>query len=237
MPETEIVLSIDSSDELASISLQLVSGDGDSKYFGDSWIVGTTIAQELLDKMDKLLTRANIERHELTKLVVISGPGRYASLRVGLATVQGLSLGLDIPAASVPRFYADAWNVSLELTSSVLITVLHDAKSTGVVAQKFNCTGPTLFEEYAQPEVYRLEELAEKLPAGGLIAGDLTDRICAQLPAGLQSKIIPENSDPRRTRALAALEYSLAHASIFKGAEQIDALYVRPPNITSRTER
>ena len=237
MPETEIVLSIDSSDELASISLQLVSGDRDSKYFGDSWIVGTTIAQELLDRMDKLLTRANIGKHELTKLVVISGPGRYASLRVGLATVQGLSLGLDIPAASVPRFYADAWNVSLELTSPVLITVLHDAKSTGVVAQKFNCTGPTLFEEYTQPEVYRLEELAEKLPAGGLIAGDLTDRIRTQIPADLQSKMLPKNSDPRRSRSLAALEYSLGHASLFKGAEQIDALYVRPPNITSRTER
>ena len=82
-----------------------------------------------------------------------------------------------------------------------------------------------------------MEELGEKLPAGGLIAGDLTDRICAQIPASLQSKIIPENSNPRRSRALAALEYSLAHASIFKGAEQIDALYVRPPNITSRTER
>ncbi len=237
MPETQIVLSIDSSDELASISLQLTGGDRDSKNFDDSWIVGSTIAQELLDRIDTLLTRASIEKHELTKLVVISGPGRYASLRVGLATAQGLSLGLDIPAALVPRFYADAWNISLEVTSPVLITVLHDAKSTGVVAQKFTCTGPASFEEYGEPEVYRVEELAEQLATAELIAGDLTERIRAQIPADLQSKIILETSDKKRSRASAALEYALGNTSTFKGAEQIDALYIRPPNITNRSER
>jgi len=58
-------------------------------------------AVTVLADADELLGENGIERAELTGLVVGTGPGSFTGLRLGLVSVRGLALALDLPVAGV----------------------------------------------------------------------------------------------------------------------------------------
>lgn len=55
----------------------------------------------LLERVDDLLDAANVERTALRGVVVGVGPGRYTSLRIGLATARAIATALAIPIEGV----------------------------------------------------------------------------------------------------------------------------------------
>jgi tRNA threonylcarbamoyladenosine biosynthesis protein TsaB len=58
---------------------------------------------DLLQAITKLLERAGIGKHQLTAIGVVSGPGSFTGVRVGLAAAKGLCEGFNIPLAAVSR--------------------------------------------------------------------------------------------------------------------------------------
>lgn len=50
----------------------------------------------MMPAIDELLTRAGRDRSELTAIAFNTGPGSYTGLRVGVATVMGLTMNRDI---------------------------------------------------------------------------------------------------------------------------------------------
>ena len=69
----------------------------------DGEVLGERVSRAVtvLADADELLRENGIERAELTGLVVGTGPGSFTGLRLGLATVRGLALALDLPVAGV----------------------------------------------------------------------------------------------------------------------------------------
>ena len=74
----------------------------------DGEVLGERVSRAVtvLADADELLHESGIERAELTGLVVGTGPGSFTGLRLGLATVRGLALALDLPVAGVSTLYA-----------------------------------------------------------------------------------------------------------------------------------
>lgn len=66
------------------------------------------ISEDLLPAVDGLLGRAGVGPESLDVLAIAIGPGSFTGLRVGLATIKGLSLVLDIPIAPVSSLCAIA---------------------------------------------------------------------------------------------------------------------------------
>jgi len=60
-----------------------------------------TYSQYLLPTIDFLLAQCQIERKQIEGLAVTVGPGFFTGLRVGLATIQGLALGLGLKIATL----------------------------------------------------------------------------------------------------------------------------------------
>ena len=60
----------------------------------------------LLSDLDALLHEAGVEREQLSRIAVGTGPGSYTGLRMGLITARVLSLTLDIPVAGVSTLAA-----------------------------------------------------------------------------------------------------------------------------------
>jgi tRNA threonylcarbamoyladenosine biosynthesis protein TsaB len=58
-------------------------------------------AVRVLEDADDLLRESGLERAELTRIVVGTGPGSFTGLRLGLATARGLTLALELPVAGV----------------------------------------------------------------------------------------------------------------------------------------
>jgi tRNA threonylcarbamoyladenosine biosynthesis protein TsaB len=65
-------------------------------------------AKSVLAAADGLLRAAGIGAREIDALVVGTGPGSFTSIRIGLATAQGLALALGVPAAGVSTLEAYA---------------------------------------------------------------------------------------------------------------------------------
>ncbi len=74
----------------------------------------------LLKAIDKVLKKANVKLRDLDYLAASTGPGSFTGIRVGLSTMQGLSLALDIPVVGIPAALEPrASNVALLACKSI----------------------------------------------------------------------------------------------------------------------
>jgi tRNA threonylcarbamoyl adenosine modification protein YeaZ len=90
------VLAIDTSGTSALVAL----GDGAGALLTERrWPAGYRHGEELLTRIDEMLTTAGVPIAELSGIIIGTGPGAFTGLRVGLATAKALARGLS---AGVP---------------------------------------------------------------------------------------------------------------------------------------
>src|SRR6266852_7071139 len=68
--------------------------------------VAVNHSERLMAAVDRLVSECGLSPHDLDGLAVSIGPGSFTGLRVGIATVKGLGLALDLPVAAVPTLDA-----------------------------------------------------------------------------------------------------------------------------------
>jgi tRNA threonylcarbamoyladenosine biosynthesis protein TsaB len=73
--------------------------------------IALTHSERLMAMIHRLLQDCGWEAKNLEGLAVSIGPGSFTGLRVGIATVKGLALALDLPIAAVPTLDALASNL------------------------------------------------------------------------------------------------------------------------------
>jgi tRNA threonylcarbamoyl adenosine modification protein YeaZ len=92
------LLAFDTATTVAVVAL----GDAEGRLLAEtSWTAGYRHGEELLARIDALLSGAGVELGALAGIVVGTGPGAFTGLRVGLATAKGLAHGLGIPIVGV----------------------------------------------------------------------------------------------------------------------------------------
>jgi tRNA threonylcarbamoyl adenosine modification protein YeaZ len=92
------ILAIDTSGTRALVAL----GEPDGSPITERrWFAGYRHGEELLSRIDEMLTDAGCPIATLSGIVVGTGPGAFTGLRVGLATAKALARGLGIPIAGV----------------------------------------------------------------------------------------------------------------------------------------
>jgi len=62
-------------------------------------------SEELLRTIDELLIKNKINKSDLAKIYVNSGPGSYTGIRVGVSTANFLAFSLNIPVSDVQGCY------------------------------------------------------------------------------------------------------------------------------------
>ena len=93
------LLAIDTSGTNALVALSEADG---TLLTERRWTAGYRHGEELLTRIDEMLTAAAVSLAELGGIIIGTGPGAFTGLRVGLATAKALARGLDIPIAGVP---------------------------------------------------------------------------------------------------------------------------------------
>ena len=66
------------------------------------WTAGYRHGEELLTRIDGLLTDRGIALTDLGALAVGTGPGAFTGLRVGIATAKGLAHAMRLPIVGIP---------------------------------------------------------------------------------------------------------------------------------------
>ncbi|NOQ41003.1 MAG: tRNA (adenosine(37)-N6)-threonylcarbamoyltransferase complex dimerization subunit type 1 TsaB [Desulfuromusa sp.] len=131
--------------------------------------VRSTHSEKLLQQIDLLLNEADWKLEDLDLLTVVTGPGSFTGLRIGIATIKGLAQILDKPVVPVTSLQAVAMNLPL---SPVPICTFLDARKKEVYSQLFEwnyTAGPVAIGE---PSVLPPEQLLKALSGKVALVGD-----------------------------------------------------------------
>ena len=93
MTKDMTILAIDTSQKSCSVALCR----GDALIGQQSEMLGRGHAERLLPMIDEVLTASNVAYTELDRLAVVTGPGAYTGVRIGVAAARGLALADKIP--------------------------------------------------------------------------------------------------------------------------------------------
>jgi tRNA threonylcarbamoyladenosine biosynthesis protein TsaB len=138
----------------------------------------------VLPAVISLLEEAGLGLPAVGLLALAIGPGSFTGLRVGLATVKGLSYGSDRPVAAVSTLAALCLAGGSERSP---VAALLDARRGEVYAAAYGPGGPEPGEAEIVPEgLYTPEALAARLPQGcRLVGGGARLHAAALAAAGL----------------------------------------------------
>ena len=90
-------------------------------------LAGGTFSAQLVPQIADLVERHRLSKSDIEGFVVVSGPGSFTGLRVGLAAIKALAEVLQKPIAAVSLLEAIAIpsNKSMRVTAALVKTAMH----------------------------------------------------------------------------------------------------------------
>lgn len=154
-----VVLSIDSSSKVATAAL-LDENNLIAEYTLNNKLEHSTL---IMDMVDKLLKDSNLSIDDIDGFVVSKGPGSFTGLRIGMATIKGLSFGSNKPYISISSLDALAYSL---ITFDGIICPIMDALRDSVYTCLYKNNNGVL-EKLIDYSALDLNELVEALKEKG----------------------------------------------------------------------
>ncbi len=209
---TMLLLAVDTSGKHGSIALARC-GPGDScEVIEVVPLTGGTFSAQLVPQIAALLSHHGFDKRDLGAFTVVSGPGSFTGLRVGLAAIKALAEILEKPIAAVSLLEAVAEAGS---SRGKGLSAL-DAGRSEVYVADFNGTRTSNERLLTREELFASER-------GALIITPDASIAEAARTAGLQV----EEIERPRSDAIARLGWKKILAAQTVSAEALDANYVR----------
>jgi tRNA threonylcarbamoyladenosine biosynthesis protein TsaB len=108
----KMVLGIDTCGPMGSVALGRLEA-GVLEVVGQIELEGRGYSATLVAAVGDLLRPAGVGLSELAAIVVVSGPGSFTGVRVGLSAVKGLAELAQIPVVAVSRLEVLAWKAGV----------------------------------------------------------------------------------------------------------------------------
>lgn len=112
-------------------------------------------SERILPTIRRILYDTDMTLDDITAFAVVSGPGSFTGLRVGLATIKGFAYTLDKPIVPVTNMQALAWQYQ---NYPFLLCPLIDARRKEVFTQLFRGNNPV-----SEPINCKVEHLVANL--------------------------------------------------------------------------
>jgi len=103
-----LLVAADTSGKHGSIALARGDVDGSCSVIETVPLGGSAFSAQLVPQMDALLSKHRFDKKEIGGFAVVSGPGSFTGLRVGLAAIKALAEVLVKPIAAVSLLEAVA---------------------------------------------------------------------------------------------------------------------------------
>lgn len=133
---------------------------------------GLTHSQNLMPTIDSILKETSLSLNDMDYYAVSVGPGSFTGIRIGVATIKGLCLGVNKPVVAVPSLLALAYNV--KVPCDYIVSCL-DARNDNVYAGIYDCTNsdfPVLMDDYISDNITILKDKITNLEGQVLFVGD-----------------------------------------------------------------
>jgi tRNA threonylcarbamoyladenosine biosynthesis protein TsaB len=160
-----IILGVDTTDKLTTVVLS-------SNYdlIAEISILGSSHNSQLrslIPVIHELLGRTIYSIRDVELLIVVTGPGNWTGLRIGVVSAKEFSHALKIPIVGVCALDVLAYGVKY---SSLPIYTIIDGSKENVYNAKFDCSNdyPIRFSEY---KLTNINEFINGIASGSLLIG------------------------------------------------------------------
>ena len=190
-----MLLAIDTSGEFCSVALVDNSGQLHSRTINERH----QHASQLVSQIEQLLAAQDITHHQLSKLAVMTGPGSFTGLRIGIAAAKALALAANLAVYPITTTQALAtYLASLYSGPPGLMLACHQAYPNQYYAQ--------IFTHQAEP--------ASAIMDGTAVAATKTDWAQLKLIGGSATEAFLRTAKdtiaPLETQIIASLPTSMA---------------------------
>ena len=127
--------------ETSSLVSSLALLEGDTLLGELTMQAGLTHSEQLVPHIELLLDQAQVDKSDLTGIVVAIGPGSFTGLRIGMGTAKAMAYALHIPLYGAMTMDGMAYNVPY---TDRLISVLIDAQKKNVYEAHYRWEGNQL---------------------------------------------------------------------------------------------
>ena len=217
------ILAIDTSSNVATVAVT----DGE-KLTGE-YILNhkKTHSRKIMPMLDELMKSTELEVNEIDLFAVVTGPGSFTGLRIGVAAVKTLAQVTKKPVAAVDTLEGLAHNLPF---CPHLIVPMMDARSRDVYAAVYK--SGIDFEQIAAPYAASVEECIEYVKSLGQTAVFLGDGaylhkeyIISQM--GDKALFAPINANEQRASSVAACAAEKFTKGDILTYSQVEPYYIR----------
>ncbi len=221
------ILAIDSSSKPASAS---VTEDG--KVLCEVFVNnGFTHSKTLMPVINDVLKHAEASLDEIDLCAVVTGPGSFTGVRIGVAAAKGLCFRLDIPCVSVSTLEAMAHNLACV---KGYVCAIMDARCSQVYTATFRCGNSV--ERLTDDRAISISELLEHfetLDGDVYILGDGAGLVYSKLvlekpDLKVKVSLVNENNRYQKSSSAAACAEQLT-PECYVSADELVPVYLRLP--------
>lgn len=185
--------------------------------------IRTTHSERLLPALEKLLQDGELELEEINLISVVTGPGSFTGLRIGVATAKGLSYALQKPLVGVTTLEGFGWQFAY---FPGLVLPLIDARRERVFWQAFKEGQAINKPGYAN--LIELQSWCAERTEPILFVGDGAIAYATSLQTNFSGAVLaPTSQSLLRPSAIAHLGYKKFLAGELSDAFTLNPTYMR----------
>ena len=227
-----IVLSMDSSSLVTTVALlkdEHLLGEFTLNFKREHSVI-------LMEKIEMLLKDCNIDISEVDGFLVPKGPGSFTGLRIGMATVKGLSMGSNKPYLSISSLDALAYSL---VNFDGIICPIMDALRDSVFTCMYKSSNGELSKiiDYSALSLDELVEVLQQKDEPVIFTGDgvykYKEYLLEKLP---NAKFAPNHLSVVRASALGELGMELLRKGQYDDMNS-SPLYLKKPQAERELEQ
>ncbi|MBC3899013.1 tRNA (adenosine(37)-N6)-threonylcarbamoyltransferase complex dimerization subunit type 1 TsaB [Acetobacterium malicum] len=185
-------------------------------------------SEKLMIAIDHLLSDGGLSIQDIDVFGIVSGPGSFTGLRIGMATVKGFALALNKPVVGVSTLESLAMNIPF---ADGLICPVLDAQRNQTYTGVFHFTDGQLVRDLADA-VMEIDELITFLQGKNetiYFLGDGLPRFSQILQEAIPTaRIVPNYLNMNRASSAAALVLERALKGETSHYREVEPFYIRP---------
>ena len=185
-------------------------------------------SEKLMIAIDHLLSDGGLSIQDIDVFGIVSGPGSFTGLRIGMATVKGFAQALNKPVVGVSTLESLAMNIPF---ADGLICPVLDAQRNQTYTGVFHFENGQLVRDLADA-VMEIDELITFLQGRNEIIyflGDGLPRFSQVLREAIPTaRIVPNYLNMNRASSAGALVLERALKGQTSHYRQVEPFYIRP---------
>ncbi len=213
-----ILLAADTSGKFGSIGLARCEAPSSCELLGISALEGGTFSAQLIPQIAALLERLDLTKSDLDGFAVVSGPGSFTGLRIGLAAVKALAEILQKPIAAVSLLEAVA---AVAIARGSVTSALEAGRGEIYIGEYAVGDAKTILSSAGHEQLCTREEFIKRVTT--LVV--TSDASIADLARGAGKQV--QQVDRPRADAIAALGWKKMQAHMLVSPEELEANYIR----------